>query len=326
MEVTAGLRALFGKGHPNAAGINVFEKEMDGVLKVAGLDFDYYLGQGGATGALGVISGVDDGANTFNMISNMAIRPGMYLDIFHGTDSKVAAKVQVLYKDPVGKSLVTCAAADLSSVQVGDVVYKTGVHGAAVTNKVPYSFLDLVKSTGSIHNMPLATNPWFASFELGNSGALRNVTFDLLTEGISLLRDSGETIAPKAICNSDLYNAVNKRMREEQSPTVHVPKKDGIPSGIKYEYLEGETTFHAWPTFAPNTLLFIDPENFRKYGVGKDGWIRWEGEGAGKGSVLYKVAGKLKQRAVYRIYKQYVNIRPRGGLRINDCNGWKEES
>jgi hypothetical protein len=70
----------------------------------------------------------------------------------------------------------------------------------------------------------------------------------------------------------------------------------------------------------------ITLKNFVKYHNGEDRFLRFGSDGKAGGNILQKVAGRLKERGYYSFWRQYANLDPMAGVRINDLKGLSEES
>jgi len=328
IEINQSLKQLFTNGMPNAAGINFLEREVSGAGQTVALDMQWFLMNGGATGALATVASANNTSKVVVVDSNRGLEEGMVLDAWNSAGTATTATdITVELKDYDGEISITMGSGDtLSGMGAGNILYKADLHSSAVAAIVPNGFMDLVKDSGTIHNTNVATNTWFGSFVLGNGGSNRDFTLALLQQAFNRVRNIGVDTPNMGLMESDVYDALYERLRDENVPTQLMPAKEGVPAHIEFSFHGVPAKMYSIPVFTPNTAMFLNLANFVKYHKGNGEWLKWGELSNSKGSMLFKRSGSLKEAAVHRIYRQIINTKPRAAVRIDDLNGLSEES
>lgn len=327
IEINQALKQLFTSGLPNAAGIDFLKREIEGAAMTVALDMQWFLMNGGATGALATVVSANNTSKVIVVDSNRGLEEGMVLDAWNSAGSSTTATdITVELKEYDGEISITMGDSDtLSGMSSGDILYKADLHSSAVAAIVPNGFMDLVKNSGSIHNTDVTTNTWFGSFVLSNSGTGRDFTLALLKQAFNRVRNIGVDTPNMGLMESDVYDALYERLLDMNVPTQSMPSKDGVPAHIEFNFHGTPCKMYSVPVFTPNTAMFLNLANFVKYHKGNGEWLKWGEMNSGKGSMLFKRTG-LKEAAVHRIYRQIINTKPRAAVRIDDLNGLSEES
>jgi len=299
--------------------IDTWKRNTQGLIMALRKDLSCYL-QGTGDGSLGVVASADDGADTITLDSARHIRKGMVLDVYDNDASpnEEAADLVVDYVDYPNNVVYFSGSPNLSGVAADSKLFKAGSHPTTQNpDRAPMGLGVIVDDdTGSYLGLSRDTYKYMKAIVAdGDSpGTPQALTWDRILDLDLAMRQGsyGET-ADMVYTSAKVERKFYQLMRDEGQPIERMPRKDGMPGGLKLVLSGKELPVYGDVHGVPNTMFFLNKSNMLKYTGGETGWAT-----RGSGSPFHKIADKLAYECIYRFWVNFAGVWPEANGRLND--------
>ena len=273
-------------------------------------------------GVLATCTVAAGGSQYFTVDSTRWLRVGMTIDGYDSENHHDADSVVITNINPSTK--VVTVTGTVSSVDTGTSFYYNDTYTASGGT------IATTKYTNGIETICSDTDPAYGDFEgldrdtydyakatvaYGSvPGTAEAFTQDRLFDLFELAHGivGPDNLPDWAYGSLKCYRAVYNAYRDEQQPTIFMPAKDGMPSGLQFQY--GSHMVRIVPSHlaAPNTLYMPNMKYCIKYSGGVEGWDNYAG------SVSDKVPGYQQFQEIYRGWWNYGTDFPQSNLALFD--------
>jgi len=308
--LTQGPNAMV-KGLPNL---------MDSTIKPWMLNLEAYMHLAGE-GVLATCTADDNGSGLLTVDDTRFIRVGMPLkcyaaDTIHDGEVVVTA---------VNSATTFTVSGTSTAIANGDLVYLSGswvTSSAIATVMAPQGIETIIDETdphyGDFQGLDRATLSYASAIirdmsdaggSAGTNGALTKMRIVHLLD--SIWKASSHAVPHFGYCGLGVFNALAQLYDNANQPTALMPAKDGLPSGLEFQYHGRAIPIVSSPNAKKNAMFFINKDYLFRYSNGDP---KWDDEGG----FLRPLEDYHAFQAVYYGYNNFGSTMPESSGRLND--------
>lgn len=172
---------------------------------------------------------------------------------------------------------------------------------------------------GDFQGLDRGTKPYACAIvrDMGDAGGSAGTNGDLtLMRIVNLLDaiDDGNAHSTSNLfgyCPKGVYNSLAQILRNHNQPTESMPSRDGLPSGLRFNYAGTDIPIIASKNCKSNTMFFPNKEHIFRYAAGEP---RWEDTGG----MLQRLEDYHGFQALYYGYYNFGTDLPEASGRLND--------
>jgi hypothetical protein len=310
--LTQGPNALV-KGLPNL---------MDSTIKPWLLNLEAYMHLAGE-GILATCTAADDGAGVLTVDDTRFIRVGMPLKCY-AADSLHDGEVVVT---AVNSATTFTVSGTSTSIANGDLVYLSGswvTSSAIATVLAPQGIECIIDETdphyGDFQGLDRSTLSYASAIvrdmsdaggSAGTAGALTKMRIVNLLD--SVWKASAHAVPHFGYTSLGGFNALAQVYENANQPTALMPAKDGLPSGLEFQYHGRAIPIVSSPNAKKNAMFFINKDYMFRYQAGEP---KWDDEGG----FLRPLEDYHAFQAIYSGYINFGTTLPEANGRLNDIS------
>jgi hypothetical protein len=265
----------------------------------------------------------EDSGQTFTVDSVRWLRIGMVIDGYDSSNNHDADSVVITGINPSTKTVTVTGT--ITSVDTNTNFYYNDTWTTSGSRTIATT-----KFTNGIETICSNVDPAYGNFEGldrdtyeyakavtaygASAGTAEAFTQDRLFDLLDLAQTQVglKNLGTLGYCSPKCFRAIYNSFRDEQQPTVFMPSKDGMPSGLQFQYGDHTIRIVASHRAAPNTLYIPNTKFIIKYSGGVEGWDNYAG------SNVEKVAGYQQFEEVYRGWWNYGTDFPQAHMALFD--------